>query len=223
MINLISNYFGLWHLIISILLVILLIFLRNKKDFFNLKKIILILCIIDLSSYNFYILMYNMHDIISLLPIHFCYLTEIMIFAKIGFNIKIDTNLIFLNSAVGGIAGLVNNNLTLDMHSMFFFHHYIAHFILALFVIEFYDSIILSVKVLISSIIKTASLLIFALFFNKIFGTNYWFTVEKPEGNNLTLLFPESPGHLYLLIALGLFIYISIYYIYKYNQTNYKI
>ena len=105
----------------------------------------------------------------------------------------------------------------------FFFHHYIAHFILALFVIEFYDSITLSVKVLISSIIKTASLLIFALFFNNIFGTNYWFTVEKPEGNNLTLLFPESPGHLYLLIALGLFIYISIYYIYKYNHTNYKI
>ena len=223
MINFISIYFGLWHSAISILLIVLLVIIANKKKLFNVNKLISILCLIDLSSYNFYIIVYEMHNLINLLPIHLCYLTEIMIFANVAFNIKIDTNLIYLNSVVGGIAGLLNNNLTSDMQSIFFLHHYMAHFILALFVIQFYDRIILSLRVLISSIIKTASLLIFAILFNNIFGTNYWFTVEKPEGNNLTLLFPESPWHLYLLIALGLLIYISMYNIHTYKQNNYKI
>ena len=71
---------------------------------------------------------------------------------------------------------------------------------------------------LVSSIVKTALLLIFAILFNNLFGTNYWFTVEKPDGSNLTLLFPESPWHLYILVVLGLLIYLSTYGIYKYNH-----
>tara|TARA_B110000438_G_scaffold194746_1_gene186381 strand:- start:2160 stop:2603 length:444 start_codon:yes stop_codon:yes gene_type:complete len=141
---------------------------------------------------------------------------------KLLFNIRLDTNFIFLNSGVGSIAGLVNTNLTNDMHIIFFLHHYIAHFILALFVIEYYNKISLSLKVLIISVFKTTLLLIFAFIFNNIFGTNYWFTNEKPSGNNLTLLFPESPWHLIILIMLGLLIYVGLFCKFKINYNNQK-
>lgn len=191
-----------------------------KQQLLDLKKIILILCTIDLLSYNYYIFVYSIDNIISLLPIHLCYLTEIMIFIKLLFNMRLDTNFIFLNSAVGGLAGLVNTNLTSDMNSIFFIHHYLAHFVLALFFIEYYNKVNLSVKVLVFSVLKTTVLLIFAFIFNDIFGTNYWFTTEKPLGNNLTLLFPDGPLYLIILIILGLLIYVALFFKLKIDHNH---
>jgi len=220
MIDFLSRYFGLHHLFVVNIIFFLLVFIKSRRQLFNLQKIILILCFIDLISYNFYIFTYHKSNLIGLLPIHLCYFTEIIIFIKLFFKIRLDTNFIFLNSTVGSIAGLVNNNLTIDMHSMFFLHHYLAHSILALFVIEYYDKINLSFKNLVVSVSKTTVLLIFAFIFNSVFGTNYWFTNEKPQGNNLTLLFPDGPLYLIILIILGLLIYLALFFILKINTDK---
>ena len=222
MIHFIYSYFGLYHLIISSILFSLLVFINTKKQSFDLEKMILILCSIDLVTYNFYILTYHNSNLIDLLPIHLCYLTEIMIFIKLLFSIRLDTNFMFLNSAVGSIAGLINNNLTNDMHCMFFLHHYMAHFILGVFVIEYYNKISLNLKILTISVFKTTLLFIFALIFNNLFGTNYWFINEKPAGNKLTLLFPESPWYLIIMITLGLLIYLALFIKFKINYNNQK-
>ena len=119
MFNFIDNYIGLNHLIISSMLIVLLLCLWLLKNKINLKSLIIIIIGFDLIIYNSFIIINKSSDIIDFLPIHLCYLTEVMIFFSLVFKSKIFINLIFLNSIVGGIAGLVNTNLTLNMHYFF--------------------------------------------------------------------------------------------------------
>jgi len=209
--NFIDNYIGLNHLIISSILVVLLLILWLSKNRISLKNIILIIISIDLFFYNSFLIINELSNIINFLPLHLCYLTEVMIFFSLVLKSEKFINLIFLNSMAGGLAGLVNTNLTIDMHQIFHIHHYLAHFTLILYTIYKSPFIKLNLKILLSCIFRTGVILIFIKLFNLIFGTNYWFTQLKPNGNNLTLIFPESPWHLFVLIFIGLFIYFLTY------------
>ena len=211
MFNFIDNYIGLNHLIISSMLIVLLLCLWLLKNKINLKSLIIIIIGFDLIIYNSFIIINKSSDIIDFLPIHLCYLTEVMIFFSLVFKSKNFINLIFLNSIVGGIAGLVNTNLTMNMHYFFYIHHYLAHFTLILYAIYKSPIIELNLKILLSCIFRTGAILILVILFNLMFETNYWFTRLKPDGNNLTLIFPESPWYLLILIFLGLFIYFLTY------------
>ena len=182
-----------------------------SKNRISLKNIILIIISIDLFFYNSFLIINELSNIINFLPLHLCYLTEVMIFFSLVLKSEKFINLIFLNSMVGGLAGLVNTNLTIDMHQIFHIHHYLAHFTLILYTIYKSPFIKLNLKILLSCIFRTGVILIFIILFNLIFGTNYWFTQLKPNGNNLTLIFPESPWHLFVLIFIGLFIYFLTY------------
>ena len=208
MMNFIHNYFGLGHATVSTILIFLLIYIYKYKNSIDFSRLILPICTLDLVTYYYYIISFEPENLINLLPFHLCFLTEIMIFLKILFNFQFNLNFIFLNSVVGSIAGLVNNNLTSEMHYIFFLHHYLAHFVLALFAIVNLDKVRLKYSDLKLSVFKTSLLLTFAFIFNTIFDTNYWFTNEKPYGNNLSLLFPERPWYLIILICLGLLIYL---------------
>tara|TARA_B110000263_G_C15232639_1_gene475394 strand:+ start:388 stop:1059 length:672 start_codon:yes stop_codon:yes gene_type:complete len=210
--NFIDNYIGLNHLMISsILIVVLLLCLWLSKNKINFKNIIIIIIAFDLIIFNSFLIIDESLNIIDFLPLHLCYLTEIMILFSLLLKSKNFINLIFLNSMVGGLAGLVNTNLTIDMHQIFHIHHYLAHFTLILYTIYKSPFIKLNLKILLSCIFRTGVILIFIILFNLIFGTNYWFTQLKPNGNNLTLIFPESPWHLFVLIFIGLFIYFLTY------------
>jgi len=209
--NFIDNYIGLNHLIISSILVVLLLILWLSKNRISLKNIILIIISIDLFFYNSFLIINELSNIINFLPLHLCYLTEVMIFFSLVLKSEKFINLIFLNSMAGGLAGLVNTNLTIDMHQIFHIHHYLAHFTLILYTIYKSPFIKLNLKILLSCIFRTGVILIFIILFNLIFGTNYWFTQLKPNGNNLALIFPESPWHLFVLIFIGLFIYFLTY------------
>jgi len=218
--NFINNYFGLGHVLVSALLIFLLVLINKHKNSIDFETLILPICIFDLITYYYYVISFEPENLISLLPFHLCFLTEIMIFLKILFNFQINLNFIFLNSVVGSIAGLVNNNLTSDMHYIFFLHHYLAHFVLAVFAIVNLDKVILEYRDLKLSVFKTSLLLAFAFIFNTIFGTNYWFTSEKPYGNNLSLLFPDRPWYLVILILLGLLIYLITFLSLKLNRKK---
>ena len=210
--NFIDNYIGLNHLMISsILIIVLLLFLWLSKNKINFKNIIIIIITFDLIIFNSFLIIDKSLNIIDFLPLHLCYLTEVMILISLLLKSKKFINLIFLNSIVGGIAGLVNTNLTINMHQIFHIHHYLAHFTLILYAIYKSPIIELNLKILLSCIFRTGTILILVIIFNLIFGTNYWFTQLKPNGNNLTLIFPESPWHLVILVFLGLFIYFLTY------------
>ena len=160
MFNFIDNYIGLNHLIISSMLIVLLLCLWLLKNKINLKSLIIIIIGFDLIIYNSFIIINKSSDIIDFLPIHLCYLTEVMIFFSLVFKSKNFINLIFLNSIVGGIAGLVNTNLTINMHYFFYIHHYLAHFTLILYAIYKSPIIELNLKILLSCIFRTGAILI---------------------------------------------------------------
>jgi len=220
MILFIYNYIGFTHLITSALLVGILIIFNIFLNRTQIRTIILAICSTDLILYNLFILKYKLPELISFLPLHLCYLTEIMIFSSLIFNFDKYTKLIFLNSLVGGLAGLVNTNLTSDVHFIFHLHHYLAHFVLLLFVFYKVKYLTLNIQDIFLSIYQTSIFLFIIIMFNNIFKTNYWFTRTRPNGQNLTLLFPEHPYYLIILIMLGLIIYFFTYIKLKTNNNS---
>ena len=220
MILFISNYIGFTHLIISALLVGILTIFNTFLNKIQIRKIMLFICSTDLIFYNLFILKYKFPELINFLPLHLCYLTEIMIFFSLTFNLNKYTKLIFLNSLVGGLAGLVNTNLTSNMHFIFHLHHYLAHFVLLLFVTYKIKYLKLNIQDILLSIFQTSIFLFTIIMFNNVFNTNYWFTRTRPNGKNLTLLFPEHPYYLIILVILGLIIYFSTYLKLKTNNNS---
>ena len=54
-------------------------------------------------------------------------------------------------------------------------------------------------------------LLLFTYFMNYLLGTNYWFLVEKPVGNNITTLMRPEPFHIIDLYIVALLVCYSMY------------
>jgi uncharacterized membrane protein YwaF len=70
--------------------------------------------------------------------------------------------------------------------------------------IAFKMKLVISKSNFIKSLFFNAGIFSFIIFFNIIFDSNYWFTMNKPPGKNLATLFPDWPFYLFGLIIIGL-------------------
>ena len=73
--------------------------------------------------------------------------------------------------------------------------------------IAFKMRFIISKSSFVKSLFFNIAVFSFIVFFNIVFSSNYWFTVKKPQGNNLAVLFPDWPYYLFGLIIIGLISY----------------
>ena len=100
-----------------------------------------------------------------------------------------------------------------------YIHLYLSHFNLLLFsIIMFKKKFIIQKKDLYKSIILNASIFFTIIWINNLIGSNYWFTLEKPPGTNLTNILPDWPGYLIVMVAIGILSYIMTYRMFKLNR-----
>ena len=208
------------HILICIFLAIILaaIFFI-VKDTKHLNSILFISLVSNFLSFNYILINTNNFDFSSHLPLHLCYLTEAIILCTYFFNLNFLLPWLILNSLGGGITGFTNSNLDQDVHIIEYIHLYLSHFNLLLFsIIMFKKKFIIQKIDLYKSIILNASIFFTIIWINNLIGSNYWFTLEKPPGTNLTNILPDWPGYLIVMVAIGILSYIVTYKIFKLNQ-----
>ena len=209
------------HILISGLFVIIIFSIKFViKNTKILNKILFFSLIINFISYYLVLIINNSFDFRTHLPIHLCYITELGILISFILKNKTFYPVLALNSLGGGISGLTNSNLVVSSYWIEFFHLYLSHANLIFFFIILYkEKFTINKKMFSISILINALIFCFAFVFNKMFGSNYWFTASKPEGKNLTLLFSDWPDYLIGLIVIGLFSYLVTYMILKKNKS----
>ena len=189
-----------------------MIFIYKLFKRVEFKNIIIALILFELGIFYFYLFINGEFSFKENLPLEMCYLTQISILFYFLFNIKSIKPLLFFNAISGAIAGYLNTNMTSSDPFVYHFHHYLAHSILLIFFLYLlYKKYRPTMEEFFRSIIMNFGLLISIVLFNKFFTTNYWFTQYKPSGTNLTLLFPDWPGYMIVMICIGLIVYTGTY------------
>ena len=208
------------HILICIFLAIILAAIFYLvKDTKHLNSILFISLVSNFLSFNYILINTNNFDFSSHLPLHLCYLTEAIILCTYFFNLNFLLPWLILNSLGGGITGFTNSNLDQDVHIIEYIHLYLSHFNLLLFsIIMFKKKFIIQKIDLYKSIILNASIFFTIIWINNLIGSNYWFTLEKPPGTNLTNILPDWPGYLIVMVVIGILSYIVTYKIFKLNQ-----
>ena len=208
------------HILICIFLAIILAAIFYLvKDTKHLNSILFISLVSNFLSFNYIMINTNNFDFSSHLPLHLCYLTEAIILCTYFFNLNFLLPWLILNSLGGGITGFTNSNLDQDVHIIEYIHLYLSHFNLLLFsIIMFKKKFIIQKIDLYKSIILNASIFFTIIWINNLIGSNYWFTLEKPPGTNLTNILPDWPGYLIVMVVIGILSYIVTYKIFKLNQ-----
>ncbi len=199
------------HIIIIIALNCILFYLYYLRSR-TIKKILILLLISNFLLFYGTLFIFNSFNYKTHLPLHLCYLTESLIFLSILFSNKLLYPWLLLNSMLGGTIGMINTNLTTNSLTIEVVHYYLSHFNLLLFTILIFKTNFYLTKIkLFRSIAINTIAFVFIIFFNFRYNTNYWFTVKKPAGLNLSFIFPEWPYYLLVLIAIGLSFYILTY------------
>lgn len=195
------------------MLLIIFFTIKNQK---LLNNVLLFSVIINLISFNLILIGTNQFDINIHLPLHLCYLTEVALLATYFFNSKLLISWIVLNGLGGGITGFTNSNLDLNVPIIEYIHLYLSHFNLLLFsIIMFKKKFIITKINFIKSIIINASIFFLIIILNNKIGSNYWFTLNKPEGTNLTNILPDWPIYLFVMIIIGIVSYFITYNLFR--------
>ena len=206
--NYINSIVGINHFLVVFTVLIPLLLILSNLRVPILNQIIKYSIIINLTIFYPYLFYSGYFNYKVHFPLHLCYLTEVFILISIFTKVGKIESWILLNSMFGGLVGFVNSNLTNESIMIEFFHFYISHFNLLLFVIIKYKlNRYITIKDLLHSIRLNLYLLFIISIFNVLFSTNYWFTLFKPDGVNLSNLFPEWPYYIFILIFLGLISY----------------
>ena len=219
MIALLENILRNHIFVCTFLAIILAAIFFIVKDTKHLNSILFISLVSNFLSFNYILINTNNFDFSSHLPLHLCYLTEAIILCTYFFNLNFLLPWLILNSLGGGITGFTNSNLDQDVHIIEYIHLYLSHFNLLLFsIIMFKKKFIIQKIDLYKSIILNASIFFTIIWINNLIGSNYWFTLAKPPGTNLTNILPDWPGYLIVMVAIGILSYIVTYKIFKLNQ-----
>jgi uncharacterized membrane protein YwaF len=215
----IQEYFKYNHFIISGILTLLLFFLYFKiKDSNKMLSLIKGLLLFNFLSFYGSLLYLGQFNYQNHLPLHLCYLTEVCIFLSLLFKTEILYPWLVLNSLGGGITGFTNSNLPDNSLIIENIHLHLSHFNLLFFsMIAYKMRLIISRSNFVKSIVFNVAIFSLLVFFNIIFNTNYWFTMSKPPGINLAILFSDWPYYLFGLIIIGL---ISYYLTFKLFSRN---
>lgn len=205
------------HYLISFSLSIILyfIFLKNKNVDI-LYNALFILIGLNIFSFSTYLILTEKFNPTIHLPLHLCYLTQIGIFISILFNNKSFYTWLLLNSFGGGLTGFLNSNLTSQAMLIEHLYLHLSHFNLLFFALILYKKKYIITKVeFIKSIFLNALVFVFVIYYNLFFGSNYWFTQQRPPGINLTSILPPWPYYLIVLILIGITSYYLTYKIFS--------
>ncbi len=206
---------------ISISLISLFISLKlfnNIEISFLRKKLIPLIIIINELTFIMYLLLTKKFHLEQHLPLDMCYLNNLIIMFCLYKNIY--HPYLHFSSIFCGICGLINHNLA-SYDLIIYGHFIISHTILILYFIftfKIYKN--LNLKDFFKSIQFTTILLLIIFILNLIIGSNYWFMFKKPDGVNLTILFPDWPLYFFILLIIGFLTYSTVYLI---NKRIYKI
>ncbi|MAV58508.1 MAG: hypothetical protein CMG07_00965, partial [Candidatus Marinimicrobia bacterium] len=208
------------HLFVSISLSLVIFFLVKLFKTNNLISLLKISLIYNITSFYFIL---NLNGIFNLkfhLPLHLCYLTELLILISLVLKSNRLYPFLILNSFGGGITGFTNLNLDINSYLIEFHHFYLSHFNILFFsLIMFKGRYILNKIELIKAFIINSTVFAVIILFNSIFDTNYWFTHYKPVGKNLTLYLPEWPYYLIILIGIGVASYVITFKLFNKNNN----
>ena len=206
MISYIQGFFVYNHFVVSIILTfLLLLFYFRMKDIDTMFTFIKWTLTINFLSFYGFLLFLDQFNYQIHLPLHLCYLTELGIFLSLIFKTNIFYPWLVLNGLGGGITGFINSNLPDNSLMIENIHLHLSHFNLLFFtMIAFKLKLVISKSSFVKSLFFNAGIFTFIVFFNIIFDSNYWFTMNKPPGKNLAILFPDWPFYLFGLIIIGL-------------------
>ena len=215
---------GYNHFLITgfLTLVLSLIFLKNKEPQ-KLYKLLTALIILNLLTFNIYLLVGDMYNYKIHLPFHLCYLTQLGILISIIFRTQEWYPWLLLNSVGGGLAGFLNSNLDGNSQLIEHWYLYLSHFNLLLFSIFLYKTkFIITKSAFLKSVLFNSLIFMFVILFNINFDSNYWFTSNPPPGINLSIVLPEWPYGLFIIILLGLVSYYFTFKLFSKNKKNYN-
>lgn len=218
--------FGLEHLLcLSLLLIgltIVFIF-RNKISTLNdkTKKTLKILMIVILMLNRLlYVGSYIFYDIYTWkenLPLHFCFVTGyLFIFSLILDNKKL-FKIAYFFTFIGPFIAIIWPGFESTFDCYIFYEFFISHHMLIFFVFfTFYmNKIEMNKKDILKAILWANILFIFAILFNKTFGTNYIFSDYLPPHVIEIYPFLQNVHPIFLLEILGTLVllvaYIPIY------------
>ena len=206
MISYIQEFLVYNHFVVSAILTLLLFFLYLRmKDIDTMFTFIKWTLTINFLSFYGFLLFLDQFNYQNHLPLHLCYLTELGIFLSLIFKTNIFYPWLVLNGLGGGITGFINSNLPDNSLMIENIHLHLSHFNLLFFtMIVFKLKLVISKSSFVKSLFFNAGIFTFIVFFNIIFDSNYWFTMNKPHGKNLAILFPDWPFYLIGLIVIGL-------------------
>ena len=222
MISFLNNYFNYNHFFISGILTVYLIYLYfNIKNLDKMISIIKVLLIFNFVTFYGYLLYFGDFNYRVHLQLHLCYITEFFLFLSLIFKTKILYPWIVLNGLGGGITGFTNSNLPPDSLLIENIHLHLSHFNLLLFtLIAFKMKLVITTSSFLKSILLNLFIFSFVVWFNIEFGSNYWFTMSRPPGTNLALLFSDWPYYLYGLIIIGIISYCLTFKLFSRNISK---
>ena len=218
--NLLKNLIIDNHLFISLFLSVIIFILVRSFKTNNLLSLLKILLIYNFTTFYLILNLEGIFNLKSHLPLHLCYLTEIIILISMVLKSNRFYPILILNSFGGGITGFTNLNLDINSHLIEFHHFYLSHFNILFFSIIMYKNRYILNKIeLIKAFIINSTIFLVIILFNSFFKTNYWFTHYKPVGKNLTLYLPDWPYYLIILVGIGITSYIVTFKLFSRNNN----
>ena len=212
MLETIQNIIGFDHFLISSFLLVPIFIIMLSNNVPLLKKILFYLLIFNFISFYTVLFVTDTFNYRFHLPLHLCYITELVILVSFFLKSESLYPWLVLNSMLGGFVGLINSNLPFGTSVIEYVHFYLSHFNLVFFtIIIFKLKMHISSNNFLRSISFNTFLLVLISLFNNTFNTNYWFTLSKPRGVNVAVLFPDWPYYLFMFIGFGLISYSITY------------
>lgn len=222
MIALFNKYFTYNHFFVSSVLSIYLVYLYfNIKNLHKMLYVVKILLVLNFLTFYGYLLYVEEFNFRVHLPLHLCYITEFFLMISLIIKSKVLYPWFVLNGLGGGITGFTNSNLPTDSLLIENIHLHLSHFNILLFtLIVFKMKLVISKSDFFKSIFLNAAIFSFVVWFNIAFDSNYWFTMNRPPGTNLALLFSDWPYYLYGLIFIGFVSYYLTYKLFLINRSK---
>lgn len=207
--------------IVGIIVLLFLSTLFDKKVFGKITAIfVFLLKVLELVYRN----QVDGEPIISLLPLHLCNITLILIIIMMFTNSKI----LFqpcLFWSIGALFAIITPELTIGFPNFVTISFFVTHFYILFAVIYFYfiNGTRPTFNGYIASFIFLNFICLIVFFINKKLGTNYLYINRLPDFKSPLMYFGKWPNYIAVVEGIYLFITFIIYWLFRKKATNYTI
>ena len=194
----------------------------TKKIKSIILQVVSYLVIVNECIFQFYMVYYDIWSISTSLPFEMCYLSALLIPIYIkNQNCRLLKTWFFFAGFGGSIFAFINTNLSELEHFFVSIHYFFAHGIVIFVMFSIViDGYLPKWADYFNAVKWTTLLIIIIIFINLLFGSNYMFTFEKPEGTNFTTLMPGWPYYFLIMLFIGLCCYTIMMLIVQFIRNN---